>query len=75
MYSIIIYHFSPKMKIGEVEELPANLGDKEKCYAHKKLKQALKHELVLKKLNRVIKFNQEAWLKPNIDMNTELSNK
>ena len=36
------------------------------------LKQALKHGLKLKKVRRVIPFNQEAWLKPYIDMNTEL---
>ena len=36
------------------------------------LKQALNHGLVLKKVHRVIQFNQEAWLKPYIDMNTEL---
>ena len=36
------------------------------------LKQALNHELVLKKVRRVIKFKQEAWLKPFIDTNTEL---
>ena len=28
--------------------------------------------LVLKDVDRVIKFNQEAWLKPYIDMNTKL---
>ena len=36
----------------------------------KSLKQALNHELILKKDHRVIKFNQKAWLKPYIDMNT-----
>ena len=36
------------------------------------LKQALSHGLILKKVHRVIQFNQEAWLKPYIDMNTEL---
>ena len=36
------------------------------------LKQALNHGLVLTKVNRAIKFNREAWLKPYIDMNTEL---
>ena len=36
------------------------------------LKQALNHGLVLTKVNRAIKFNREAWLKPYIDINTEL---
>ena len=34
------------------------------------LKQALDHGLKLKKVHRVIEFNQEAWLKKYIDMNT-----
>ena len=34
------------------------------------LKQALNHGSILKKVHRVIKFNQRAWLKPYIDMNT-----
>ena len=36
------------------------------------LKLALNHGLVLKDVHRVIRFNQEAWLKPYIDMNTKL---
>ena len=36
------------------------------------LKQALNHGLILKKVHSVIQFNQKAWLKPYIDMNTEL---
>ena len=38
----------------------------------KSLKQALNHGLKLKKIYRIIEFNQEEWLKPYIDMNTEL---
>ena len=36
------------------------------------LKQVLDHGLILEKANRVIEFNQEACLKPYIDMNKEL---
>ena len=39
------------------------------------LKQALNHGLVLKKVDRVIKLHLKAWLKPYIDMNTELRRK
>ena len=39
------------------------------------LKQALNHGLVLKKVHRVIKFNQNAWIKPYIDMDTDLRKK
>ena len=35
------------------------------------LKQGLNHGLVFKKVHRVIKFNQNAWLKPYINMNTD----
>ena len=36
------------------------------------LKQALNHGLRLKKVYKVIEFNQSAWLKPYIDVNAEL---
>ena len=39
------------------------------------LKQALHHGLLLKKVQRVIKFNQNDWLKPYVDMNTDLRKK
>ena len=32
----------------------------------------LNHGLKLKKIHRIVEFNQEAWLKPHIDMNTQL---
>ena len=32
----------------------------------------LNHGLKLKEIHRIIEFNQDAWLKPYIDMNTEL---
>ena len=61
------------MKIGKCKKLVCNLYDKKNYVVHKRsLKQALNHGLILKKVHRVIQFNQEAWLKPYIDMNTEL---
>ena len=36
------------------------------------MKQALNHGLKLKKMHSVTEFRQEYWLKPYIDMNTDL---
>ena len=36
------------------------------------LKHALNHGLKLTKVHKIIQLDQEAWLKPYIDMNTEL---
>ena len=41
------------------------------CCSHKNIKTKLNHGLILKKVHRVIQFNQQAWLKPYIDMNTK----
>ena len=61
------------MKLGKVEKLVANLHDKTEYVIYiRNLKQALNHGLILKKVYRVNKFNQKSWLKPYIDMNTEL---
>ena len=42
------------------------------CYAYKSLKTSLKSWISIKKVHRVIQFNQKDWLKPYIDMNTKL---
>ena len=64
------------MKIEKVEKLVANLHDKIEYVIHiKNLKQALNHRLVLKSVHRDIKFNQNAWLKPYIDIKTDLRKK
>ena len=61
------------MKIGKCKKLVCNLYDKKKYVAHiRSLKQALGYELILRKVHRVIQFNQEVCLKPYIDMNTEI---
>ena len=65
-----------RMKLGQVEKLPTSLHDRTEYVIHvRNLKQALNHGLNLKKIHRVIKFNQQAWLKPYIDMNTKLRQK
>ena len=62
-----------KMKIDKCNKLVCDLYNKKKYVVHiKSLKQALNHGLKLKRLHRVIEFHQKAWLKPHIDMNTEL---
>ena len=64
---------SEQMEINKCKKLVCNLYDKKKYIVHiNSLKQALNHGLKLKKIHRVIEFNQEAWLKPYTDMNTEL---
>ena len=64
------------MKIEKVEKLVTNLLDKTEYVTHiRNLKQAFSDGVVLKRVHRVIKFNQNAWLKPYIDMNTKLRKK
>ena len=61
------------MKIEKVEKLVTNLHDKtEYVIPIRNLMQALNHRTVFRKVHRVIKFNQKAWLNPYIDMNTNL---
>ena len=80
MNFLMICHFYPKKwKLEKNEKLVANLHDKTEYVIHiRVLKQALNHGLFLKKvdkIHRVIKFNQNAWLKSYIDMNTHLRKK
>ena len=63
--------FPKRMKVNEYK-VACNLYDKKNHVVHiRSLKQALNHGLILKKVHCSIKFNQKAWLKPYIDMNTE----
>ena len=62
-----------RKKVKKVEKLIFSIEDKEKYGIYiRALKQALNHGLKLKKVHRVIKFNQKVWLKPYTDMNTKL---
>ena len=61
------------MKIIKCTKLVCNLNDKKNYPVHVlALKQALNHGFKLTKLHRVIEIRQEYWLKPYIEMNTEL---
>ena len=65
-----------RMTIKNFEKPVANLYGKTEYVIHIwYLKQTLNHELFLKKVHRVIKLNQNVWLKPYIDMNTDLRKK
>ena len=53
------------MKIEKIDGRGSDLYDKNNYVMHiKNLKQALNHELLLENVHRVIKLNQEVWLKP-----------
>ena len=58
------------MKTEKVEKLVTNLHGKTEYVIYiRNLKQALNHGLILKKIHRMIIFNQKAWLKSYIHMN------
>ena len=60
------------LKIETIENLVVNLNGKNEYFILiRNLKQALDQGLVLKKINKVTKFKEEARLKSNIDINTE----
>ena len=62
-----------RKKNGKVEKLICSIEDKEKYVIHMRaLKQTLNHGLKLKKVHRIIQFNQREWLKPYIDMKSKL---
>ena len=64
-----------RLKIEKIEKLATKLHNKNEYAIHTaNLKQPVNHGLVLKKIPRVIKFNQKSWLKSYIDMNADLRN-
>ena len=58
-----------RMKVNKVKKLVCNVTDQENYSIHIF---ALNHGLKLIRVHSVISFRQEAWLKPYIDLNTEL---
>ena len=64
------------MKLNKCIKLVSHLYDKNNYVVHiRALKQALGHGIVLKKVRKVIQFNQEVCLKEYIDINTKLRTK
>ena len=66
--------FPERMIIDKTKKLVCNFHDKKNYVVHiSVLKQAL--DLKLRKVHRVIEFNQKAWLKEYINLNTEVRKK
>ena len=62
-----------RIKINKCTKLTCKIQNKENYVIHiRALKQAINHGLELTKIHRIVEFDQEAWLKPYIDMNTDL---
>ena len=73
IYTVILSFLPERMEINKCKKLVCNLFNKKKYVMHvNSLKQALNHGLKLKKIHRIIEYNQKEWLKTYIDMNTEL---
>lgn len=59
-----------------VKKLLLTLHNKFNYVIHyRMLKIVLQHGLILKRIHRILQFNQSAWLKPYIDLNTEMRTK
>ena len=63
---------SEKKKVLKCNKRVCSIYDKKSYVAHiRALKQVLNHGLIIKQVHRVIQFNQEAWLKPYVGLNTK----
>ena len=69
MKFIMAYHlYLKKMGIEKVEKLVTHVYDKNEYVIQiRNLKQVLNHGFILKKVHKVVKLNQNVWLKLYID--------
>ena len=69
MKFIMAYHlYLKKMEIEKVEKLVTHVYDKNEYVIQiRNLKQVLNHGFILKKVHKVVKLNQNVWLKLYID--------
>ena len=66
-------HLLGEEKLGKVPKLILDLHDKEKYVIHNELLEYyIKLGMKVTKVYRTISFNEEAWLKPYIDFNTNM---
>ena len=60
------------IKSGGISKLAPNLMSKKNYVVHyRNLKYYLSQGLILKKVQKILKFKQSAWMKPYIDFNTQ----
>ena len=69
---VIFQFYMKERKSKNVISLFVTYMTKKTIFAHKSFKTSIKAWINSKKLHRVIQFNQKAWSKPYIDMNTKL---
>ena len=64
VFAIIYPFYLKEQKLEKVERLVVTFHNEKEYVIHlRNLKTSVNHGLVLKKVHRVIKFNQESWLK------------